>query len=117
MSLVQFIEILVIGSDILILNVLSQKGERCLCNTSFVGQSCQLGLHDDGGAGQWWRVSDGNPYTPPRTGSAGMYLSSTGALYLFGGESGMFFLMIFFYCLVNKHHLLHMCCMLMNLHS
>ncbi|XP_067365540.1 multiple epidermal growth factor-like domains protein 8 isoform X2 [Channa argus] len=62
-----------------------KKGERCVCNTSFVGHSCQLGLHDDSGAGQWWRVSDGNPYTPPRTGSAGVYLSSTRSMYLFGG--------------------------------
>lgn len=62
-----------------------KKGERCLCNPGFLGHSCQLGLHDDSGAGQWWRVSEGNPYTPPRTGSAGVYLSSTAAMYLFGG--------------------------------
>lgn len=51
-----------------------------------MGQSCQLSFHDDSGAGQWWRVSEESPYTPPRTGSAGVYLSSTGAMYLFGGE-------------------------------
>lgn len=67
-------------------NVLFQKGERCQCNPGFLGHSCQLGLHDDSGAGQWWRVSEGNPQTPSRTGSAGVYLSSTGAMYLFGGE-------------------------------
>lgn len=66
--------------------VLDQKGERCLCTPGFLGHSCQLGLHDSGGAGQWWRVSEGNPHTPPRTGSAGVYLSSTGAMYLFGGK-------------------------------
>ncbi|XP_057690185.1 multiple epidermal growth factor-like domains protein 8 [Corythoichthys intestinalis] len=62
-----------------------KKGERCLCNPGFLGHSCQLGLHDDNGAGQWWRVSEGDPYMSPRTGSAGVYLSSTGAMYLFGG--------------------------------
>lgn len=67
-------------------DVLSQKGERCICNPGFLGQSCLLGFHNDSGAGQWWRVSEGNPHTPPRTGSAGVYLSSTGAMYLFGGE-------------------------------
>ncbi|XP_045900405.1 multiple epidermal growth factor-like domains protein 8 [Micropterus dolomieu] len=61
------------------------KGERCLCNPGFLGHSCQLGFHSDSGAGQWWRVSGENPYTPPRTASAGVYLSSTGAMYLFGG--------------------------------
>lgn len=61
-----------------------------------MGHSCQLGLHDDSGAGQWWRVSEGNPYMPPRMGSAGVYLSSTGAMYLFGGESHM--LLIFTDC-------------------
>lgn len=64
-----------------------QKGERCLCKPGFVGQNCQLGLYNDSGAGKWWRVSEENPYTPPRTGSAGVYLSSTGAMYLFGGKS------------------------------
>lgn len=54
-----------------------------------MGRNCQLGLHDDNGAGQWWRVSEGNPYMPPRTGSAGVYLSSTGAMYLFGGSSAI----------------------------
>lgn len=53
-----------------------------------MGQNCQLGLNDDSGAGQWWRVSEGNPYIPPRTGSAGVYLSSTGSLYMFGGKNG-----------------------------
>ncbi|KAF3839320.1 hypothetical protein F7725_018037 [Dissostichus mawsoni] len=62
-----------------------KKGERCICNPGFLGQSCLLGFHNDSGAGQWWRVSEGNPHTPPRTGSAGVYLSSTGAMYLFGG--------------------------------
>uniref|UniRef100_A0AAX7TXQ6 Multiple EGF-like-domains 8 n=1 Tax=Astatotilapia calliptera TaxID=8154 RepID=A0AAX7TXQ6_ASTCA len=62
-----------------------KKGERCLCKPGFVGQNCQLGLYNDSGAGKWWRVSEENPYTPPRTGSAGVYLSSTGAMYLFGG--------------------------------
>ncbi|XP_019220013.1 multiple epidermal growth factor-like domains protein 8 [Oreochromis niloticus] len=62
-----------------------KKGERCVCKPGFVGQSCQLGLYNDSGAGKWWRVSEENPYTPPRTGSAGVYLSSTGAMYLFGG--------------------------------
>lgn len=64
-----------------------QKGEHCLCKPGFVGQNCQLGLYNDSGAGKWWRVSEENPYTPPRTGSAGVYLSSTGAMYLFGGKS------------------------------
>lgn len=68
----------------------SQNGERCLCNSGFLGQSCQLGLHDNNGAGQWWHVSQGNPYTPPRTASAGVYLSSTGAMYLFGGERNVY---------------------------
>ncbi|MEQ2193632.1 hypothetical protein XENOCAPTIV_006977, partial [Xenoophorus captivus] len=62
-----------------------KKGERCRCNPGFLGHICQLGLRDDNGAGQWWRVSEGNPNAPPRTGSAGVYLSSTGAMYLFGG--------------------------------
>uniref|UniRef100_M3ZXA9 Multiple EGF-like-domains 8 n=1 Tax=Xiphophorus maculatus TaxID=8083 RepID=M3ZXA9_XIPMA len=62
-----------------------KKGERCQCNPGFLGHSCQLGLRDDKGPGQWWRVSEGNPSAPPRTGSAGAYLSSTGAMYLFGG--------------------------------
>ncbi|XP_074538910.1 multiple epidermal growth factor-like domains protein 8 isoform X3 [Halichoeres trimaculatus] len=62
-----------------------EKGERCQCNPGFLGHSCQLSFHDDSGAGQWWRVSEENPYTPPRTGSAGVYLSSAGAMYLFGG--------------------------------
>ncbi|XP_062321572.1 multiple epidermal growth factor-like domains protein 8 [Osmerus eperlanus] len=62
-----------------------KRGERCLCNSGFLGQSCQLGLRDDSGAGQWWNVNGGDPYTPTRTGSAGVYLSPTGAMYLFGG--------------------------------
>uniref|UniRef100_A0A1A8GFI9 Multiple EGF-like-domains 8 n=1 Tax=Nothobranchius korthausae TaxID=1143690 RepID=A0A1A8GFI9_9TELE len=62
-----------------------KKGENCQCNPGFLGHSCQLGLRDNSGAGQWWRVSDGNPNTPPRTGSAGVYLYPTGAMYLFGG--------------------------------
>uniref|UniRef100_A0A8C6NK18 Multiple EGF like domains 8 n=1 Tax=Nothobranchius furzeri TaxID=105023 RepID=A0A8C6NK18_NOTFU len=62
-----------------------KKGENCQCNPGFLGHSCQLGLRDNNGAGQWWRVSDGNPNTPPRTGSAGVYLYPTGAMYLFGG--------------------------------
>uniref|UniRef100_A0A8C7C7Q8 Multiple EGF like domains 8 n=1 Tax=Oncorhynchus kisutch TaxID=8019 RepID=A0A8C7C7Q8_ONCKI len=62
-----------------------KRGERCLCSSDFLGQSCQLGLRDDSGAGQWWQVSGADPYMPPRTGSAGVYLSSTGAMYLFGG--------------------------------
>lgn len=52
-----------------------------------MGQDCQLGLQDDNGAGHWWHVSEGNPYMPPRTGSAGVYLSPTGAMYLFGGRA------------------------------
>ncbi|XP_021446912.2 multiple epidermal growth factor-like domains protein 8 isoform X1 [Oncorhynchus mykiss] len=62
-----------------------KRGEHCLCSSDFLGQSCQLGLRDDSGAGQWWQVSGADPYMPPRTGSAGVYLSSTGAMYLFGG--------------------------------
>ncbi|XP_010892421.2 multiple epidermal growth factor-like domains protein 8 [Esox lucius] len=62
-----------------------KRGERCLCNADFLGQSCQLGLRDDSGAGQWWQVNRGDSNTRPRTGSAGVYLSSTGAMYLFGG--------------------------------
>lgn len=58
-----------------------------------MSRNCQLGLHDDNGAGQWWRVSEGNPYMPPRTGSAGVYLSSTGAMYLFGGIVPLFFIL------------------------
>lgn len=65
---------------------LCQRGERCQCKSGFIGQNCQLSFRDDSGAGQWWLVSEGNPYNPPRTGSAGVYLSSTGALYLFGGK-------------------------------
>lgn len=68
-------------------NYFSQKGERCLCRPGFMGQNCQLGLSDDDGAGQWWRVSEGNPYIPPRTGSAGVYLSPAGSLYMFGGKN------------------------------
>lgn len=56
-----------------------------------MGQNCQLGLNDDSGAGQWWRVSEGNPYILPRTGSAGVYLSSTGSLYMFGGKNKKLF--------------------------
>ncbi|KAG7216925.1 hypothetical protein INR49_001579, partial [Caranx melampygus] len=66
-----------------------KKGERCLCNPGFLGHSCQLGLNDKNGVGQWWRVSEENPYTPPRTGSAGVYLSSTGAMYLFGANGSL----------------------------
>lgn len=58
-----------------------------MCDPGFMGQDCQLGLNDGGGAGRWWRVSEGNPYAPPRTGSAGVYLSPAGSLYMFGGES------------------------------
>lgn len=64
-----------------------QKGERCVCKPGFMGQNCQLGLSDDAGAGRWWRVTEGNPYIPPRTGSAGVYLSPTGSLYMFGGKN------------------------------
>ena len=32
-------------------------------------------------------MSEGNPYTPSRTGSAGVYLNATAAMYMFGGES------------------------------
>ncbi|XP_017559477.1 multiple epidermal growth factor-like domains protein 8 isoform X2 [Pygocentrus nattereri] len=62
-----------------------KKGERCLCNSGFVGQSCQLGLHDNSGVGQWWEVNSGYVRASPRTASAGVYLSSTKALYMFGG--------------------------------
>ncbi|XP_076135995.1 multiple epidermal growth factor-like domains protein 8 [Alosa pseudoharengus] len=62
-----------------------EKGERCNCSSGYVGQSCQLGLHDDSGADQWWEVSEGDVKVPPRTASAGVYLSSTRAMYLFGG--------------------------------
>lgn len=72
--------------------VFPQKGERCLCSPGFMGWNCQLGLHDDNGAGHWWRVSDGNPYMPPRTGSAGVYLSPAGAMYLFGGRAAYIYL-------------------------
>lgn len=58
-----------------------------MCKPGFMGQNCQLGLSDDGGAGRWWRVAEGNPYIPPRTGSAGVYLSATGSLYMFGGKN------------------------------
>lgn len=63
-----------------------------MCNPGFLGHSCMLGLHNDSGAGQWWRLSEGPPDAPPRTGSAGVYLSSTGAMYLFGGESDISFI-------------------------
>uniref|UniRef100_A0AAR2IQ65 Multiple EGF-like-domains 8 n=1 Tax=Pygocentrus nattereri TaxID=42514 RepID=A0AAR2IQ65_PYGNA len=59
--------------------------KRCLCNSGFVGQSCQLGLHDNSGVGQWWEVNSGYVRASPRTASAGVYLSSTKALYMFGG--------------------------------
>uniref|UniRef100_A0AAV2MAJ1 Uncharacterized protein n=1 Tax=Knipowitschia caucasica TaxID=637954 RepID=A0AAV2MAJ1_KNICA len=62
-----------------------KKGERCLCEPGFIGHSCQLGLRENDGSGQWLHMSDGNPYTPARTGSAGVYISSTGSMYLFGG--------------------------------
>uniref|UniRef100_A0AAR2K5K4 Multiple EGF-like-domains 8 n=1 Tax=Pygocentrus nattereri TaxID=42514 RepID=A0AAR2K5K4_PYGNA len=64
-----------------------KKGERCLCNSGFVGQSCQLGLHDNSGVGQWWEVNSGYVRASPRTASAGVYLSSTKALYMFGGRT------------------------------
>lgn len=64
-----------------------QKGERCLCSSGFVGQSCQLGLRDDSGAGQWWEVSGGDANMPRRMAAAGVYLPSTEAMYLFGGKT------------------------------
>jgi len=86
----------------LLFYVLSQKGEGCLCKPGFLGHSCMLGFYNDSGAGQWWRVSEGHPDTPPRTGSAGVYLSTTGAMYLFGGEREMFLISTNFVYLVNK---------------
>ncbi|XP_076868849.1 multiple epidermal growth factor-like domains protein 8 [Brachyhypopomus gauderio] len=62
-----------------------KRGERCLCSAGFVGQSCQLGVHDNDGAGQWWKVSRGDEKASPRTASAGLYISSTAAFYMFGG--------------------------------
>lgn len=76
-----------LGVVVVFLFFLYQKGERCLCHAGFLGHSCQLSLHDDSGAGQWWRIKERDPYMSPRTGSAGVYLSSTGAMYVFGGEN------------------------------
>ncbi|XP_035382451.1 multiple epidermal growth factor-like domains protein 8 isoform X1 [Electrophorus electricus] len=61
------------------------RGEHCLCNAGFVGHTCQLGVHDSEGVGQWWELSRGEEKASPRTASAGLYLSSTGAFYMFGG--------------------------------
>uniref|UniRef100_A0A8B9H6U8 Multiple EGF-like-domains 8 n=1 Tax=Astyanax mexicanus TaxID=7994 RepID=A0A8B9H6U8_ASTMX len=60
-------------------------GERCLCNLGFVGQNCQLGLRNNSGVGQWWDVNTGETKAPPRTASAGVYLSSSRSFYMFGG--------------------------------
>ncbi|XP_035278041.1 multiple epidermal growth factor-like domains protein 8 isoform X2 [Anguilla anguilla] len=65
--------------------VCDTTGEHCLCTSGFVGQSCQLGLRDDSGAGQWWEVSGGDDQMAPRTAAAGVYVPSTGAMYIFGG--------------------------------
>uniref|UniRef100_W5L7W2 Multiple EGF like domains 8 n=1 Tax=Astyanax mexicanus TaxID=7994 RepID=W5L7W2_ASTMX len=62
-----------------------KKGERCLCNLGFVGQNCQLGLRNNSGVGQWWDVNTGETKAPPRTASAGVYLSSSRSFYMFGG--------------------------------
>ena len=70
---------------------LVQNKESCLCSPGFVGQNCQLGLRDENEAGQWWRVTEGSPDMHPRTGSAGVYLSPTKALYLFGGDVEYFY--------------------------
>uniref|UniRef100_W5MZA7 Uncharacterized protein n=1 Tax=Lepisosteus oculatus TaxID=7918 RepID=W5MZA7_LEPOC len=56
-----------------------------MCGQGFVGRSCELGLHDNDGAGRWYEVSQGDPDLPPRTAASGVYLGATGALYLFGG--------------------------------
>lgn len=53
-----------------------------------MGQNCQLGLRDNSGAGQWWEVSPGDFKAAPRTASAGVYLASAGAMYMFGGKRG-----------------------------
>lgn len=92
-----------------LLFLFSQKGERCLCKPGFMGQSCQLDLHDNSGAGQWSHVSEGNPYTPPRTGSAGVYLSSTGSMYLFGGESDLLLISTDLWSLSLQHNHLSEC--------
>ncbi len=55
-----------------------------------MGQNCQLGLRDNSGAGQWWEVSLGDVKATPRTASAGVYLASTGAMYMFGGKMEVF---------------------------
>lgn len=55
-----------------------------------MGQNCQLGLRDNSGAGQWWEVSPGDVKAAPRTASAGVYLASTGAMYMFGGKMEVF---------------------------
>ncbi|XP_067304723.1 multiple epidermal growth factor-like domains protein 8 [Pseudorasbora parva] len=62
-----------------------KRGEHCICNPGFVGQNCELGLRDNSGAGQWWEVSPGDIKAAPRTASAGVYLASAGAMYMFGG--------------------------------
>ncbi|XP_066575426.1 multiple epidermal growth factor-like domains protein 8 [Amia ocellicauda] len=65
--------------------VCSQDGESCQCSDGFMGRSCQLGLRDNEGPGRWFEVIRSDPEFRPRTAAAGIYLSSTGALYLFGG--------------------------------
>lgn len=64
----------------------SQRGDHCLCSSDFVGQSCQLGLRDNSGVGQWWDVNNRDESFSPRTASGGVYLSSTGTFYMFGGK-------------------------------
>lgn len=51
-----------------------------------MGQNCQLGLRDNSGAGQWWEMSQGDVQVASRTASAGVYLPTTGAMYIFGGK-------------------------------
>lgn len=51
-----------------------------------MGQACDLALSENQGAGKWYNVSAGDPSFRARTAAAGAFLSSTGGLYIFGGE-------------------------------
>ncbi|XP_054855201.1 multiple epidermal growth factor-like domains protein 8 isoform X1 [Eublepharis macularius] len=63
----------------------SQDLGRCQCEPGFVGQACDLALSENQGAGKWYNVSARDPSFRPRTAAAGVFLSSTGGLYIFGG--------------------------------
>lgn len=76
----------IITCNMSFLSLSSQRGDHCLCSSGFAGQSCQLGLRDNSGVGQWWDVSTRDVRFSPRTASGGVYLSSTRTFYMFGGN-------------------------------